>query len=72
MAPGFAHGFCVLSDWVDLHYKISGEYNPDDEGGIIWNDKDIGIEWPITNPIISNKDAANSRFRDFQVDADRK
>ena len=68
MAPGFAHGFCVLSDWVDLHYKISGEYNPNDEGGIIWNDKDIGIKWPIVNPVISKKDAANVKLRDYEVD----
>jgi len=56
MAPGFAHGFCVLSDYADLHYKVSTSYNPNDEYGILWNDSLIGIEWPISNPIISQRD----------------
>ena len=49
MAPGFAHGFCVLSDLADLHYKVSSIYNPTDEGGLLWNDASIGIDWPILN-----------------------
>ena len=54
--PGFAHGFCVLSDWADLHYKVSATYDPGDEGGLLWRDENIGIQWPIDNPIISNRD----------------
>ncbi len=57
MAPGFAHGFCVLSEFADLHYKVSRLYDYADEGGLIWNDRDIGIRWPIANPIISERDS---------------
>jgi dTDP-4-dehydrorhamnose 3,5-epimerase len=53
---GFAHGFCVLSEFAAFYYKCSDFYAPDDEGGIIWSDPDIGIEWPVENPIISEKD----------------
>jgi dTDP-4-dehydrorhamnose 3,5-epimerase len=58
MAPGFAHGFCVLSDWADLHYKVSRRYDPADEGGLRWDDPDIGITWPIASPRVSPRDAA--------------
>ena len=54
--PGFAHGFCVLSDEVDFNYKCTDFYRPADEGGIIWDDPSIGIEWPIANPVLSDKD----------------
>ncbi len=53
---GFAHGFCVLSETALFSYKCSDFYTPDDEGGIIWSDPDIGIEWPVQNPILSEKD----------------
>ena len=53
---GFAHGFCVLSEFALFYYKCSDFYAPDDEGGIIWSDPDIGIKWPVENPIISDKD----------------
>lgn len=58
MAPGFGHGFCVLSEYADLHYKASRVYDQDDEGGVVWNDKDIGIRWPIEKPIVSARDSA--------------
>jgi len=58
MAPGFAHGFCVLSDFADLHYKVSRLYDPHDEGGLRWNDPVIDIQWPINSPIMSVRDAA--------------
>ena len=55
---GFAHGFCVLSDEADVVYKVAGgEYAPELEGGIIWSDPEIGIEWPVTEPILSEQDA---------------
>ncbi|HSR87818.1 MAG TPA: dTDP-4-dehydrorhamnose 3,5-epimerase [Pontiella sp.] len=55
---GFAHGFLVLSDTVDFVYKCSGFYAPGDEYGVIWNDRDIGIEWPaVDEPLVSEKDA---------------
>ena len=53
---GFAHGFCVLSEFALFYYKCSDFYAPDDEGGIIWSDQDIGVKWPVENPIISEKD----------------
>ena len=53
---GFAHGFCVLSEGATVVYKINQEYSPDHEQGIIWNDPDIGISWPISESIISEKD----------------
>jgi dTDP-4-dehydrorhamnose 3,5-epimerase len=55
---GFAHGFCVLSEQADVHYKVTAEYAPDLETGIRWNDPDVGIDWPIADPIVSPRDAA--------------
>jgi dTDP-4-dehydrorhamnose 3,5-epimerase len=54
---GFAHGFCVLSDGAHVLYKCSDYYDRDDEGGILWSDPAIGIDWPGTHPIVSAKDA---------------
>lgn len=55
---GFAHGFCVLSEEASVVYKVTGgEYNPESERGVIWNDPDIGIRWPLVTPLISEKDA---------------
>ena len=55
---GFAHGFVALSDEVELLYKASGEYNPQADRGIIWNDSDVGIDWGIDfEPILSEKDS---------------
>ena len=64
---GFAHGFCVLSDTVDFVYKCSDFYIPGDEYGIIWNDPEIGIEWPqIGDLLVSEKDIALPAFADAQ------
>lgn len=54
--PGFAHGFCVISERADFTYKCTDYYNPKDERGIIWNDEFLNIDWPITKPSISKKD----------------
>ena len=54
---GFAHGFCVLSEEADVLYKVTEEYAPGLDRGIVWNDPDIGIRWPIAEPILSRKDA---------------
>ena len=54
---GFAHGFCVLSKEADVLYKVSHEYSPEDEKGIIWNDPKINIEWPTDQPILHEKDS---------------
>jgi dTDP-4-dehydrorhamnose 3,5-epimerase len=53
---GFARGFCVLSDFAEIQYKCTGLYNSRGEGGIRWNDPKIGIQWPVANPSLSNKD----------------
>ena len=58
MAPGFAHGFCVLSDVADLHYKCSRIYDRNDEGGLLWHDPEVAIRWPLENPTVSQRDAA--------------
>ena len=56
--PGFLHGFCVMSEWAEIEYKCTALYDRDDEIGVVWNDADIGIAWPIANPALSPKDAA--------------
>ena len=58
--PGFAHGFCVTSERVDVEYKCSDFYNPGDELTVLWSDPQIGIAWPVREPILSAKDAAAS------------
>jgi dTDP-4-dehydrorhamnose 3,5-epimerase len=54
--PGFAHGFCVLSEVADFCYKVTDEYAPECEAGILWNDPAIGIDWPIAEPSVSPRD----------------
>jgi len=68
MAAGIAHGFCVLSEMVDVHYKVSRYYDPVDEAGLLWNDPDVGIEWPIVPSVISPRDAAYPKLRDLAPD----
>jgi dTDP-4-dehydrorhamnose 3,5-epimerase len=65
MAPGFAHGFCVLSDFADLHYKVSEIYDDGDEGGLFWNDPDLAIQWPIGDPVVSARDRAYPRLQEL-------
>jgi dTDP-4-dehydrorhamnose 3,5-epimerase len=65
MAPGFAHGFCVLSDWADLHYKVSRRYDAADEGGLRWNDPAINIAWPVDAPRVTARDAAYPLLREL-------
>lgn len=67
MAPGFAHGFCVLSDWADLHYKVTQDYDPSNEAGLIWNDPDLNIQWPINNPIIKSRDASYPLLKQISI-----
>lgn len=64
--PGFLHGFCVLSPSAHVQYKCTELYHPEDEVGVIWNDPDIGVAWPIAAPTLSAKDAALPRLRDVE------
>lgn len=57
--PGYAHGFCVLSDIADFQYKCTDYYIPEDEGGLLWNDPQVNIPWPIEQPLLSAKDQRN-------------
>lgn len=63
---GFAHGFVVLSETADFLYKCSNYYSPGDERGLMWDDPDIGIEWPVKAPILSEKDQKNPRLKDVK------
>jgi dTDP-4-dehydrorhamnose 3,5-epimerase len=54
--PGFAHGFCVTSDIAEVEYKCTDFYDPPSERGLIWNDPHVAIEWPIRDPILSDRD----------------
>lgn len=67
--PGFAHGFYVLSELAELSYKCSEYYHPEDDHSILWNDPDIGIEWPLINPepLLSGKDRQASSFADAKL-----
>jgi dTDP-4-dehydrorhamnose 3,5-epimerase len=65
---GFAHGFCVTSDFAEFEYKCSEFYSTQDERGIRWNDPDLGILWPVENPILSDKDKNNTLFKNIEKD----
>ncbi len=65
IAEGLAHGFCVLSETAHVAYKCTDYYAPDHEGGILWSDPDVGIEWPVENPLLSEKDSRYPRLRDL-------
>lgn len=60
--PGFAHGFCVLSDEVDVEYKCTDFYDPSDEISVRWDDPEIGVRWPVAEPILSKRDALAPRL----------
>ena len=62
MPVGFAHGFCVLTEVADVAYKLSSYYDPATEAGIAWDDPDVGIEWPLADPLVSERDANAPRL----------
>lgn len=62
--PGFAHGFCALSDQAAVLYKCTELYVPELDRGVRWDDPDLGIAWPVTGPVLSEKDARWPRLRD--------
>jgi dTDP-4-dehydrorhamnose 3,5-epimerase len=63
--PGFAHGFVVLAEPAEVHYKCSGYYTQSAEGAIRWDDPDVGIEWPVEDPVLSQKDAAAPTLQQY-------
>lgn len=64
--PGFAHGFCVLSETADFLYKCTDVYSPQDERGILWSDPDLAIPWPVSNPQLSPKDQMYRPLKEMQ------
>jgi dTDP-4-dehydrorhamnose 3,5-epimerase len=62
---GFGHGFCVLSDLADVHYKLSSYYDPETETGIAWNDAEVAVEWPLEDPQVSERDANAPRLAEI-------
>lgn len=65
--PGFAHGFAVLSDVADVLYKCTDVYRPGDEGGVAWDDPDLGVAWPVeAPPVLSDKDRALPRLAELE------
>jgi len=66
--PGFAHGYCVTSETAIFSYKCTDFYNPATEGGIIFNDPDLNIDWPSKQPVLSTKDASYPRLKDIPHD----
>lgn len=68
---GFAHGFVVVSDYAEFAYKCDDVYHPEDEGGIMWNDPDVGVEWPDVGEIIlSEKDKVHPLLKESKVEFD--
>lgn len=65
IARGFAHGFCTLTESVIVQYKVDNFYSRDNEAGIRWNDPDIGINWNINEPILSEKDGGLPFYKDY-------
>ncbi len=69
---GFAHGFCVLSDDAEVTYLTTEVYAPECERGILWNDEELAIEWPIQNPRVSGKDAHQPKLEDADINFEYK
>jgi dTDP-4-dehydrorhamnose 3,5-epimerase len=65
MPPGIAGGFCVLSDIADIHYNVSHLFDPTDEGGVLWSDPNLNIDWPVSNPIITKRDSEFLNLNDI-------
>ena len=63
--PGFAHGFCVLSDTAIFSYKCTEYYDQSSEGGVLWSDADLAIDWPVSDPMLSDKDQKYTNLKDI-------
>lgn len=66
--PGFAHGYCVKSETAIFLYKCTDFYNPETEHGIIWNDPDLNIDWPVNEPVLSTKDSKYPKLNNIPND----
>ena len=66
---GFAHGYVTLSDFAEVLYKCSHQYVAEQEAGVMWNDPDIGVDWRVADPILSDRDKGNPSLRDLFPDA---
>jgi dTDP-4-dehydrorhamnose 3,5-epimerase len=65
--PGFAHGFCVLSEQAEVFYKCTQFYSPDDERAIRWDDPELAIDWPVEDPILSKRDAISPPLKEAEL-----
>ncbi len=67
MVPvGFGHAFLTLSDFAEVHYKCTGLYEPASEGTVAWNDPDVGVEWPVARPVLSNRDQNGMSLKQYR------
>jgi dTDP-4-dehydrorhamnose 3,5-epimerase len=64
---GFGHGFCVLSDSADVLYRVSSYYDPELESGIAWDDPDISVDWPVPDPVLSDRDRSAPRLAEVEA-----
>jgi dTDP-4-dehydrorhamnose 3,5-epimerase len=64
--PGFAHGFEAISEKAEVLYKQTGYYTPSTEGILVWSDEDLAIQWPISNPLLSDKDRVGNTFKRYK------
>jgi dTDP-4-dehydrorhamnose 3,5-epimerase len=65
MPVGFGHGFCVISEVADVDYQLSSYYDPATEAAIAWDDPDVGIEWPLNDPLLSHRDRKAPRLAEI-------
>ena len=68
---GFAHGFCVLSDFAEVQYKVSSPYDPKTECGLDYADPDLNVRWPVTSPLLSARDQQGESFANFRARVQR-
>jgi dTDP-4-dehydrorhamnose 3,5-epimerase len=64
--PGFGHGFCVLSETADVVYRVSSYYDPDLEWGVAWDDPEIAVDWPVRDPVLSERDRSAPRLAEIE------